>query len=303
MSRAPLHALQGFVAAARLGNLSRAAETLFVTVSALSHQIRGLEQRLDQRLFVRGARGIRLTPDGERLYDRVASAVDTIEHALRPYAAKRDQVLTISLLPSFASSWLMPRLADFLSAHPQIEINLQSNAALVDFDRDRGIDAALRFGPGRWSGLEAVHLFDDWISPTMSPQLLERLGRPTLEALGEFPLLGDPGGRWGEWFQRFGGDAPKRFVASFTDSETLHRAAVEGLGIALGRGTLSRPMIDAGLLTCLFDQSLPSEFAHYLVYPPRSESHAGLTAFRGWVAREAEHYRSVHPGASRQLQA
>ena len=291
MSRPPLHALQGFVAAAKLGNLSRAAETLHLTVSALSHQIRGLEERLDQRLFARGARGIALTPDGQRLYERVAPALETIETALRPYGAKRDQVLTISLMPSFASSWLVPRLGRFLAQHPQIEINLQSSVERVDFERERGIDAALRFGPGQWPGVEAVHLFDDFISPTASPALIAQLGRPTLETLGKFPLLGDPGGRWSEWFARFGGTAPKRFAATFTDSETLHRAAVEGLGIALGRVTLTRPMVDAGLLVRLFDDHcLPAEFAHYLVFPPRSASHAGLIAFRAWLLEEARVY-------------
>ncbi|MCI1711449.1 MAG: LysR substrate-binding domain-containing protein [Chiayiivirga sp.] len=294
MNRPPLHSLQGFVAAARLGNLSRAAERLHLTVSALSHQIKGLEERLDQRLFARGARGIALTPDGQRLFDRVAPALDTIEHALRPYAAKRDQVLTISLMPSFAASWLMPRLGRFLAAQPQLEINLQSSSALVDFERDRSIDAALRFGPGQWAGLEAVHLFDDFITPTASPALLARLGRPTRATLHTFPLLGDPGGRWSEWFARFGGTPPKRYAATFTDSETLHRAAVEGLGIALGRVTLTRPMVETGLLVRLFeDDCLPAEFAHYLVFPPRSASHAGLVAFRHWLQQEARDYAAA----------
>jgi LysR family glycine cleavage system transcriptional activator len=291
MSRPPLHALQGFVAAARLGNLSRAAEGLNLTVSALSHQIRNLEERLDQTLFQRSARGIALTPDGERLFDRVAAAVDTIEHALRPYRAKRDHVLTISLLATFASSWLMPRLGRFLAVHPQLEINLQSSVELVDFERDRGVDAALRFGGGRWAGVESVHLFDDWITPTASPALIERLGTPTLQTLDRFPLLGDPGGRWSEWFARFGGTAPKRFAATFNDSETLHRAAAEGLGIALGRVTLTRPMVEAGRLRMLFDeQYLPSDFAHWLVFPARSATHAGLVAFREWLLVEAQRY-------------
>jgi LysR family glycine cleavage system transcriptional activator len=290
MSRPPLHSLQGFVAAARLGNLSRAAETLHLTVSALSHQIKGLEERLDQRLFERNARGITLTPDGQRLYDRIAPALDTIEHALRPYSAKRGQVLTISLMASFAASWLVPRLGRFLALHPQIEINLQSTTELVDFDRQHGIDAALRFGPGKWPGVEAVHLFDDWITPTVAPAVIERLGRPTLATLGEFPLVGDPGGRWGDWFARFGGTPPKRYAANFTDSETLHRAAIEGIGIVLGRMTLARPAVDAGLLVTLFDERLPADFSHYLVYPPRSESHAGLQAFRSWLLAEAQAY-------------
>jgi LysR family glycine cleavage system transcriptional activator len=240
MSRAPLHALQGFVAAARLGNLSRAAQTQHLTVSALSHQIRALEERLDQRLFLRGSRGIALTPDGQRLYDRIAPALETIESALRPYGPRRDQVLTLSLLPSFASSWLVPRLGGFLAAHPQLEINLHSSVEKVDFERERSVDAALRFGPGQWPGVEAVHLFDDYLTPSASPALIERLGRPTLATLSRFPLLGDPGGRWSDWFARFGGTPPKRYAANFDDSETLHRAAAEGLGIALGRVTLRR---------------------------------------------------------------
>jgi LysR family glycine cleavage system transcriptional activator len=295
MGRPPLHALQGFVIAARLGNLSRAADVLHLTVSALSHQIRGLEQRLDQRLFLRSTRGIALTPDGQRLFDRIAPALETIESALRPYGPRRDQVLTLSLLPSFASSWLVPRLGGFLASHPQVEINLHSSAEKVDFERERSIDAALRFGPGRWPGLEAVHLFDDFITPSASPALIARLGTPTLATLSRFPLLGDPGGRWSEWFARFGGTPPKRYAANFDDSETLQRAAAEGLGIALGRVTLTRPMIDAGLLVRLFDECLPAEFSHYLVFPPRSSSHSGLSAFRAWLLQEAAAYARLPP--------
>ncbi|QNP41956.1 LysR substrate-binding domain-containing protein [Lysobacter solisilvae (ex Woo and Kim 2020)] len=290
MSRPPLHALQGFVVAARAGNLSRAAESLHLTVSALSHQIRGLEERLGQRLFVRVARGVELTADGQSLFERVSPHFDAIEQALQPYRARRDDVLTITLMPSFASSWLVPRLPRFLAAHPQIEINLQSTVNKVDFERQTDIDAGLRYGPGEWPGLHAVHLFDDWVVPTVSPELVARLGRPTLDTLGDFPLLGAPGGRWSDWFAAFGGTAPKRFVANFDDSETLHRAAVEGLGVALGRLTLTRPLVEAGLLTTLFEERLKAEFAHYLVFPERSARHRGLHAFRDWLLQEAQHY-------------
>jgi LysR family glycine cleavage system transcriptional activator len=290
MSRPPLHALQGFVATARSGNLSRAAEALHLTVSALSHQIRGLEDRLGQRLFLRNARGVELTADGRQLYERIAPHFDAIEQALRPFRVHRDEVLTLTLMPSFASSWLVPRLPRFLAAHPQLEINLQSSIAVADFERDTRLDAGLRYGPGQWPGVEAVHLFDDWVTPTASPALIAKLGRPTLQSLADFPLLGAPGGRWSEWFDAFGGSAPKRFVATFDDSETLHRAAVEGLGVALGRITLTRPLVEAGLLVPLFDARLKSEFAHYLVYPPRSASHRGLAAFRDWVLVVARAY-------------
>ena len=296
MSKPPLHALQGFVAAARQRNLSRAAEGLHLTVSALSHQIRGLEERLGQRLFVRNARGVALTEDGEALYARVAAHLDAIEQALRPYQVRRDDVLALTLMPSFANSWLVPRLPRFLAAHPRIEINLQSSIAAVDFARDTTLDAGLRYGPGHWPGLVATHLFDDWIVPTASPSLLKRLGMPTLQTLGDFPLLGAPGGRWSEWFAQFGGTLPARFVAHFDDTEALHRAAAEGLGIALGRLTMARPMVEAGLLQPLFAQRLKSDYAHYLVHPERSSRHAGLMAFRDWLLAEARQYvaQDVH---------
>lgn len=300
MNRPPLHALQGFVATARSGNLSRTAESLHLTVSALSHQIRGLEERLGQRLFLRNARGVELTADGRQLYERIAPHFDAIEQALRPFRARRDDVLTLTLMPSFASSWLVPRLPRFLAAHPQLEINLQSSIAVADFERDTRLDAGLRYGPGQWPGVAAVHLIDDWVTPTASPALIAKLGRPTLETLDAYPLLGAPGGRWSEWFDAFGGHAPKRFVATFDDSETLHRAAVEGLGVALGRITLTRPLVEAGLLVPLFDARLKAEFAHYLVYPPRSESHRGLVAFRDWLLAEARDYeRQAAPAPER----
>jgi LysR family glycine cleavage system transcriptional activator len=294
MSRIPLHPLQGFLVAARLGNLSRAADSLNLTVSALSHQIRALEERVDQRLFVRGPRGITLTADGERLFESVATHFDAIERALRPCGSRRDDVLTVSLLPSLASSWLVPRLSEFLTRHPQLEINLQSSASLVDFERESGVDAALRFGPGKWPGVTAVHLFDDWITPVASPALIaaQRRGKKT-DGLGSYPLLGDPGGRWAEWFARFGGTPPKRYVAGFDDTETLQRAATAGMGVALARLTLTRPLIDAGLLVTLSPHRLKSDYAHYLVYPPRSDDHAGLIAFRDWLQAQARAYASV----------
>lgn len=290
MSRPPLHALQGFVATARARNLSRAAEQLHLTVSALSHQIKGLEERLGHQLFVRNARGVALTADGQQLYERVASHLDEIETALRPFRTRRGDVLTLTLMPSFANGWLVPRLPRFLAAHPQLELNLQSSIDVVDFARDTALDAGLRYGPGHWPGLDAVHLFDDWIAPTASPELIARLGRPSLQTLGGYPLLGAPGGRWSDWFTQFGGDMPKRFVANFDDTEALHRAASEGLGIALGRLTMARPLIEAGRLQLLFPQRLKSDYAHYLVLPPRSREHTGLAAFRGWLLDEARAY-------------
>lgn len=292
MQRPPLHALIGFAAAARLGNLTRAADAQHLTVSALSHQIRALEERLGVRLFERRPRGVRLTPDGERLLDRVGPHLDALEQALRPYSPRRDEVLTLSLIPSMASAWLVPRLGAFLAAHPQLEVNLLSGVELVDFDRAPGVDAALRSGRGRWPGLHVEHLFDEMLAPVASPALIERMGGLPAHpaALAHWPLLGDPAGAWAEWFGRYGGTAPARFVAHFDDSETLHRAAAEGIGVGLGRMVRARLLVEHGQLVPLTDTRLRGDYGHYLVYPPRSADHRGLQAFRAWLHAQAAQY-------------
>ncbi len=294
MSRIPLHPLQGFLSATRLRNLTRAADTLHLTVSALSHQIRALEERLGQRLFERGPRGITLTADGQRLYESVAVHFDAIERALQPCCLRRDDVLTLSLLPSLASSWLVPRLPQFLAEHPQLEFNLQSSVELVDFNRDTIVDAALRYGPGQYPGLTSVRLFDDWITPVASPALIDAHGGGKKSCdLTDYPLLGDTGGRWSEWSTRFGVAAPTRYAAMFDNTETLHRAATAGLGVAMGRMILARPLIEAGLLKTLSLHRMKSEYAHYLVYPARSDDHAGLKAFRDWLIGQARVYAAT----------
>jgi LysR family transcriptional regulator, glycine cleavage system transcriptional activator len=291
MSRPPLHALQGFAAAARSGNLTRAAESLHLTVSALSHQIKTLETRLGYALFVRGSRGITLTDDGRRLLERIGPHLEAIELALRPFTAAREDVLTVSLVPSMASAWLVPRLGRFLAAHPRLEFNLQSDTRLVDFEGNSGVDAAIRSGNGRWPGLVVRHLFDESLVPVASPVLIDRLrptlGAPSLQGLHRWPMLGDPGGYWDRWFAHFGTERPARYVATFDDGEAMQRAALEGVGVGLARMTRARPLLESGLLRRLCDESLHTDYAHYLVYPPRSQRHAGLVAFETWLLDEA----------------
>lgn len=295
MSRLPLHALPGFVAAARLGNLSRAADTLHLTVSALSHQIKALEQRLDRTLFVRGARGIALTEDGRRLLDRVGPHFDAIADALQPYAPRRGEVLGLSVTPSVASAWLVPRLGAFLAAHPELEVSVLSDAALVDFARDTHLDAALRIGLGDWPGLLQDKLFDEWVVPVASPALIARMGgRPSLAQLRDWPLLGDPDNEWNHWFAQAGLAPATRYVATFNDSEAMNRAARDGVGVGLGRLTRARLLLDSGQLVALADRPTQASYAHYLVYPPRSADHAGLQAFRDWLLAQArEHAEAI----------
>lgn len=292
VSRPPLHALEGFVAAARLGSLSRAADSLNLTVSALSHQMRGLEERLGQQLLLRQPRGIALTPDGRQLLERIGPHMDAIGRALRPFSARHDDRLALSATPSMASAWLVPRLGGFLAAHPQIEISLQSTEALVDFARETQVVAALRIGLGQWPGVVSEHLFDEWLVPMASPALVARMGGPDARVLDEWPLLGDPDGQWERWFETFGGQPPARYAATFDDSESHHRAALDGVGVALGRVTRARLLLDSGQLVMLTGHRLKARYAHWLVYPREAASHRGLQAFRGWLLEQAaEHAR------------
>ena len=297
MSRPPLHALLGFAAAARAGNLTRAAESQHLTVSALSHQIRGLEERLGRQLFDRGPRGVRLTAEGERLLSRVGPHLDALDQALRPYGPRHDEILTLSTTPSMASAWLVPRLGGFLAAHPQLEINLQSAASLVDFERDRDVDAALRIGRGTWPGVISEPLFDEWVAPVASPALVERMGGlPGDGELHRWPLLGDPDREWDAWFAAHGGRPPARYVAYFDDSEALHRGAAAGVGVALGKLTRVRLLVEAGQLVLLTGKRLRTGYGHYLVYPPRSADHAGLHALRSWLLEQAADYTAADVG-------
>lgn len=290
-TRPPLHALQAFVAVARTRNLTRAAAQMNLTVSALSHQMRSLESRLNQALLTRGPRGVVLTAAGQRLLDGIAAPLETIERIVAAPYARADNALTLSAVPSFASSWLLPRIPAFMALHPGLEFNLQTTTALVDFEREI-VDAALRLGSGQWPGLRAEHLFDEWVAPVASPRLVAKLGKFMNADLGKLPLLGErsDNDRWAKWFARFGGVLPKRFVATFSDAEMLHKAAAEGAGVAMGRLILAQPLLANGSLVLLTRERMPAGYGHYLVYPPRNAEHAPLQAFRAWLLDEVRVY-------------
>jgi LysR family transcriptional regulator, glycine cleavage system transcriptional activator len=298
MSRVPLSLLQQFVQVARLGNLSRAADQANLTVSALSHQMRQLEERLERRLFERGPRGVTLTVEGCSLLEAVGEHFDGIDHALLRFRERRHDALTLSASPGIISSWLMPRLPSLLSSHPELELNLQSSSALVNFERE-AVDAAVRYGKGQWHGLRSERMFGEWIAPVAAPELVERMAGADPLDLASWPLLGDPNpnNRWNDWFAHYGGKLPRRYVAHVDTVDALRHAALEGLGVALGRMVTSKSLIDAGRLVVLGDRYLrvPEPEAYYLVYPPRSEDHLGMATFREWLLGEADAYCQQMP--------
>lgn len=286
MSKMPLQGIPGFMAAVRHGNLSRAAASLHLTVSALSHQMRVLEERLGVKLLERGPRGVKLTVAGERLHREVAPHFEAIQHALRRPAKPNETALRINALPWFASSWLIPRLPEFVAAEPDIELSLSASWDLVDFGRDEH-DAALRFGVAGWPQVHADLLFDEWVLPVATPSLLARHRRRGFADLGRWPLLGDSVGRWGQWFARNGGSPPKRYVARFDSSETLVRGATEGLGVALIPAALAQPLLRVRRLVLVGPCRLPAGQSYYLVYPERTLGLEPFLRFRSWVLRSA----------------
>jgi DNA-binding transcriptional LysR family regulator len=297
MGKLPLGLLQQFVLVARLGNLSRAAAQANLTVSALSHQMRQLEERLERRLFDRGPRGVKLTVDGRNLLEAVGEHFDGIEHALARYHTRHHDALTLSASPGIMSSWLVPRLPRLVAAHPELELSLQSSSTLVDFAREP-VDVGLRYGRGEWAGLHSERLFGEWIAPVAAPALVARMGDTDPRDLSRWPLLGDPdpSTRWHDWFTRYGGTRPTRYVAQFDSLDALRHAALEGLGVALGRMVTSKSLIDAGRLQVLGDEYLSVAEAYWLVYPPRSLEHRGMQVFREWLLAEADEYCRQMPG-------
>jgi LysR family glycine cleavage system transcriptional activator len=117
--------------------------------------------------------------------------------------------------------------------------------------------------------------------------LLKQHGRPAPDQMAKLPLLGDPANRWKDWFEHFGGQPPARYVAQFDDTETLHQAAAQGVGVALARWTLAEPLVKAGRLVTLTKKRLQADFAHYLVYPERSLAHTGFRKVRSWLLEQA----------------
>lgn len=292
MSRLPLSQLQGFVLVARTGKLARAAEQLNLTVSALSHQIRNLEERLGRSLFDRGPRGVTLTTNGASLLEAIGHHFEGIEHALGRFEGRHQDSVTLSVLPSVASSWLVPRLPKLVAAHPELELSLHSSVNVVDFDRDATIDSAFRYGLGSWPRTKADRLFGEFIVPIASPSLVRKMGGLPDTSLKGWPLLGDPSGRWNDWAEQFGMPLPSRYVARFDNTEHLQRAVLEGLGVALGRLVMARSLIECGALTVLCKERMRVAEAYYLVYPKRSEAHTGFGRLREWLLAEAADYEA-----------
>ncbi len=285
----PMTTLPVLEAAARLQSFSAAAEELHVTHGAISHQIRSLEDHLGVALFAREGRRVVLTPEGAGLAEAVrvalAKVADAVD-ALNP--VEREKKLKISVLPSFASRWLMPRLGKFLEAHPHYEISVEALQTLANFTTD-GVDIAIRFGVGPWPGLHSELIAGDTYFLACSPKF--RRGKlPTRPSqLAGLPLMRNEPTLWESWFAAAGIEmAPPARGIDYNDAALFIQQAIAGEGIVLVRRSLIGADLANGKLVKLFDVEVESPHRYHLVCLPQHANSRKVRAFRDWFKSEVD---------------
>jgi LysR family glycine cleavage system transcriptional activator len=293
----PLNALRAFEAAARHMSFSRAAEELHVTPAALSHQIKGLEEFLQVKLFVRKTRSIDLTDAGRSLYPGLHTGFGQLRQAVASLDRIRDdRVLVISAPPGFTAKWLAPRLYRFLADNPDIDARISATPVMVDFVAD-GIDVAIRNMPqtGELSEMVCDKLVDICLLPVVSPRYLESHGPiEEPEQLRTATLIFDESlpnvydlPNWADWLREVGvADIDLGRGLRFNSADHALDAAVEGAGILLSHYTLAHDDLRTGRLVAPFPLKLKTRRAFHFVCPQGSETRPKVAALREWLHQE-----------------
>ncbi|AHG39682.1 LysR family transcriptional regulator [Pseudomonas syringae CC1557] len=289
----PLKAIQAFEQTARFGNLARAAELLGLTPSAISHQLANLEAMIGRQLFVRGARGVTLTPVGEQYLKDISGLLHNLEVATeRATSDVSLDCLRLHSSPSFGLLWLMPRLEAFRISHPDIQINLSCSYESLHFSRDK-IDVDIRHGMPNWPSYEVRTVRNEAFSVLAAPKLLEKrairsaadlLGRELI--LSEATLL-----KWPEWFAQHGLARPEQpYALSFDRSYMTLEAASHGLGFALESTLLAQKYLASGALVEVAPETLSAAVAaHHLVFPKAHSGFPRVRRFLEWMESELGH--------------
>jgi LysR family transcriptional regulator, glycine cleavage system transcriptional activator len=286
-----LNGFRAFDAAARHLSMKLAAEELSVTPSAISQQLRGLEEDLGVALFRRNNRSIALTKAGQDLLPAVRGAFRLISDASeRIRGAADSRLLTVSVTPFFAETWLVPRLAHFNERHPDIDLRITATTALANLAAGEA-DVAIRHGLGRYRDLDSDLIITPTMTPVAAPELVARLGGPSGAAdLMAWPKVHDVArGGWEAWFASQGLAYGPARGPSFDDSGLLRTAVLTGQGAGLLPSPLIEPDIRAGRLVALADSRLIEGLAYYLVIPVLATSRPAVAAFRDWVLAQRQH--------------
>lgn len=282
----PLTALRAFQAVASLGSLSAAARALNVTHAAVAQQVRGLEAHLGLALLHRAGRGMALTAEGGDLARALTEGFGTIATGVQALRASgADRPVRITLTPSFATQWLMPRLKDFWDRHPDIALTLHPDARVLDLQRD-GLDLGLRYGNGLWPGVEAAFLAPGRMAVACAPALLA--GRASLTAAQmqdmEWLLAHD----WPEqdnYLQSLGLDPPRLSRTEFPGEDLSLAAARQGLGLIVESLALMEDDIAEGRLVLIHDSR--THLPAYFVVTPPGPQRAAVRAFLKWLRAAA----------------
>ena len=293
----PFNALRAFEAAARHASVSAAAAELSVTHSAVSHQIKQLEQILGVTLFKRTNRGLIITASGEALlpvlidsFDRISAMLDEI------CQIEHDDAIHVTTTPSFASKWLLPRLSDWYAISGATRVHLQPSLDFLDLD-SQNIDLAIRCGIPPWAGLEHEYLMPIHLVPVCSPDYANNypaLKNPA-DTLGHNLIHADVGDHgigeeWCDWLRGCGLECPKKIPGlSFHDPALAMQAAADGLGLAIGYLELIAHDLAARKLVLAIDSSVEHAYSYYLVYNQISLSKNHVVEFRDWLLSQLFH--------------
>lgn len=282
----PLPTLVAFEAVARRRSFALAAGELNLTASAVSHQIAKLEDFLGVRMFDRSPQGVKLSVAGESYLRRVAGALGAISAATEDVRQGVRNSLYVHASPSFASLWLMPRLANFAQAHPGISLFLSASPTHSDFALGQA-DLDIRYGLPQWPDLVVQPLFEEPILPLASPAFLERHRLREPAELLATPLIQSTVSvvQWADWLATRGiAQGPERYALRFDRAQLAMDAAVQGLGVALESAVIAAPHIAEGRLAPVFDATWAVRVqAHFLVHPARHGKRAEVEAFSRWV--------------------
>ena len=301
-----LETLRVFETAARHASFTKAAGELHVTQGAVSQRVQGLEAELGVALFRRLTRKLELTADGERLAQGVREGLARIACAVRGLDQRAETgPLAVTMLPSFASCWLVRRLPRFQYAHPNIEVLVMADEEPVDLLAEGGTEAAIRFGLGHYPGLSATPLAPDSIGPVCTPLLLSRQGViETVDELLDMPLLHDStadrdesGTGWKTWLAQVGarGDDPRVAAGPrFTQAHLALEAALLGQGVAMARTSLAHDSLAAGRLVRVLPQTAPSAYRYFFVCRPDAAQQRKISCFRQWLIGEMKHIADQH---------
>ncbi|GKS73515.1 LysR family transcriptional regulator [Acidovorax sp. SUPP950] len=277
----PLNALRAFEVSARHLNLTRAAQELCVTQTAVSQHIRNLEERLGKPLFRRLPRGLALTDEGLALLPVLADAFGRIAGALEQFSDTRPrEVLTVGAVGTFAVGWLLPRLREFQQACPFVDLRLLTHNNRVDIAGE-GLDCAIRFGDGAWHGTEADRLLEAPLSAMCAPSIAPRLRAP-VDLAHESLLRSYRADEWAAWFSAAGVPCPLVRGTVFDSSLALAEAAAQGAGVALLPVRLFQRELQQGRLVQPFGTHIALG-AYWLTRLKSRPPSAALQAFRGWL--------------------